>query len=127
MLILKIRFSCLPILLDATFRDVCPIVRVTIPNPTSGETPIKFTHACFPPIYSYTITSASLSINLLSNESVRKFTYVSFFSDIQWIVGSTKHQQEFMYFIPTSISSGANPQHFKLDNLIFHKCWVLNC
>jgi len=42
-------FSCLATLLDATFRTACPTVKAPTPKPTSGETPVKSTHSCFPP------------------------------------------------------------------------------
>jgi len=74
--------SCLATLLDATFRVVCHTVKGPTPNPTSGETPVKSTQACFPPTHPYIITSAGLSVDLLSNGSVRKFTNASFFTHI---------------------------------------------
>ena len=75
-------FSCLVTLLDATFRAACPTIKGPAPNPTSGETLVKSTQSCFPPTHSYTITSADLSVDLLSSGSVRKFTGASFFTDI---------------------------------------------
>jgi len=74
-------FSCLTTLLDATFRDACPIIKSSAPNPTSGKTLIKFTHACFPLTHAYTITYAGLSVDLLSSRSVSKFTCVFFFTN----------------------------------------------
>jgi len=64
-------FSCLVTLLDAAFRAECPTVKAPTLKPTSGETSVKSTHACFPPTHPYTITSACLSVDLLSNGSVK--------------------------------------------------------
>jgi len=75
-------FSCSATLLDAAFRAACPTVKGPTPNPTSGETPVKSTQACFPPTHPYTIISAGLSVDLLSSGSVRKFIRTSFFTDI---------------------------------------------
>ena len=81
MLIVRTRFLMFATLLDAAFRVACPTVKGLTPNPTSGETPVKSTHACFPPTHPYTITSAGLSVDLLSNGPVMKFIDVSFFTD----------------------------------------------
>ena len=75
-------FSCLATLLDAALRAACPTVKGLTPNPTSGETLVKSTQACFPPTHPYTIASAGLRVDLLSSGSVRKFTCASFFTDI---------------------------------------------
>jgi len=74
-------FSCLTTLLDEGFKAVCHTVKGPTPKPTSGETPVKSTHACFPPTYPYTITFASLSADILFWGWVRKYTGTSFFSD----------------------------------------------
>ena len=66
----------------AAFRVACPTVKCPTPNPTSSETPVKSTQACFPPTHPYTIPSAGLSVDLLSSGSVRKFTGAFFFNDI---------------------------------------------
>jgi hypothetical protein len=83
-------FSCLATLLDAAFRAACPTVKGLTPNPTSGETPVKSTQAWFPPTYSYTITSADLSVDLLSSGSVRKFTGASFITDTPTRLNTSK-------------------------------------
>jgi hypothetical protein len=57
-------------------------VKVPVPNSTSGETPVKSTHACFPPTHPYTITSAGLRVYCPSRGSVKKFTGAFFFTDI---------------------------------------------
>jgi len=41
-------FSCLTTLLDAAFRAACPTIKGPTPNPTNGETPVKFIQARFP-------------------------------------------------------------------------------
>ena len=74
--------SCLTNLLETTLRIVYPMVKVSILNLTNSETPVKSTHACFPPTYSYTITSASWRVDRHSCGSVKKFTGASFFADI---------------------------------------------
>ena len=63
-------FSCLTTLFDAAFKAACPKVKDLTSNPTSGETPVKSTQACFPPTHPYTITSTDLSVDLLSSRSV---------------------------------------------------------
>jgi len=65
-------FSCLATLFDAYFKAACPTVKASTPNPTSGETLIKFTHACFSPTHMYTITSVDLSVDLLVSQEVYK-------------------------------------------------------
>jgi len=81
LIVRKKTFSCLVTLLDAAFRAACPTVKDLTPSPTSGETSVKSTHASFPPTHQYTITSPSLSDDLLSSRSVEKFTDASFFAD----------------------------------------------
>jgi len=49
-------FSSLANLLDPTFLAAFPTVKISTSNPTSGETPVKFTHACYSPTHPYTIT-----------------------------------------------------------------------
>jgi hypothetical protein len=41
------------------------ILSHSLPNPTSGETPVKSTQTCFPPIHSYTITSVGLRVSMV--------------------------------------------------------------
>jgi len=65
----------------SAFRVVYHTEKAPTPNPISGKTLIKFTHACFPPTHPYTITSACLSVDLLSIESIKKLTDASFFID----------------------------------------------
>ena len=79
-------FSCLAILLDATLKAACPTLKAPVPNPTSGEIPVKSTHACFPPTHPYTITSARRSVNLSSSGPDNKFTGASFFTDTVAVV-----------------------------------------
>ena len=81
MLIVGHNFSCLTTLFDVTFMAACPTVKGPTPNPTSGETPVKSTHACFSPTNLYTITFAGLSVDLLSSGLVKKFIDASFFTD----------------------------------------------
>jgi len=45
MLIVRTRFLVFGHL-DAALRVVCATIKGPTPNPTSGETPIKSTHAC---------------------------------------------------------------------------------
>ncbi|MCI39107.1 hypothetical protein A2U01_0060336, partial [Trifolium medium] len=58
-------------------RAACPTIKSSVVNPTSGETPVKSTQACFPP----TQSSPSLNVDLPSNGPVKKFTDASFFTD----------------------------------------------
>jgi len=81
MLIVRTRFLMFCHFAWRIFRVVYPTVKGPTPNPTSGETSIKSTHACFPPTHPYTISSTGLSVDLLSSGSVRKFTDASFFTD----------------------------------------------
>jgi len=73
---------CIPTRIENYVTMVCPTVKGPTPNPTSVETSVKSTQACFPPSHPYTITSAGLSVDLLSSGSVKKFTDASFFTDI---------------------------------------------
>jgi len=75
-------------LFDAAFKVVYPTIKGPTPNLTSGETPVKFTHACFPPTYLYTITSTSLSVDLLSCGLVKKDA--SFFTDTPTCLNTSK-------------------------------------
>ncbi|KAK2368527.1 hypothetical protein QL285_081715 [Trifolium repens] len=77
----KHAFSCLTTLFEAAFRAAYPAIKSLVLNPTSGETPVKSTQTCFPPIQPYTRTSAGLSVDLPSCGSVKKFTGASFFTD----------------------------------------------
>jgi len=98
-------FSCLAILFDAAFRDASPTVKVSTLNPTSGETPCK---SCFPPTHPYSITYASLSIDLLSSGSVRKFTCTSFFTSTSARLNISKKsflKKSYMYLKPKTCYS----------------------
>ena len=91
-------FSCLATLLDAAFRAACPTVKALTSNPTCGETSVKSTHACFPPTHPYTITSACLSVDLLSCRSIRKFIGASFFTDTLVHLNISKNTSLTNYF-----------------------------
>jgi hypothetical protein len=90
-------------LLEPTLRASCPTVKSPTHNTTSGETPIKTTQTCFPPIHQYTRTSARRSVDLPSCGSVKKFTSVSFFTEISAclkISKSTSLTKSCMYLKP---------------------------
>jgi len=73
-------FSCLVTLLDAVLRVVCPTIKALILNFISGETPVKFIHACCP-THLYTWTSLGLSADLSSCGLDKKFTDAHFFTN----------------------------------------------
>ncbi|GAU26182.1 hypothetical protein TSUD_354040 [Trifolium subterraneum] len=50
----------------AALRAARPTVKSPTPSPTSGETPVKSTQACFPPTHPNTRTSAGRSVDLAS-------------------------------------------------------------
>lgn len=74
-------FSYLATLLKAVLSVVCLIVKLPVLSPTSGETPIKSTHACFPYTDIYTRAYVGLRVDFLSCGPVKKFTGASFFTD----------------------------------------------
>jgi hypothetical protein len=75
-------FSCFTILLKTILRVACPTVKASVLNPTSGDTPVKSTHACFSPIHSCMITSAGNICRFKSRSYVdrSKSSHALFFS-----------------------------------------------
>lgn len=79
--LLEHAFSCLTILLEKNLWAVCPTKKPPVLSTAIGETPIKSTNACFPPIHPYPKTHVGLRVDLLSHGSVKKFTGASFFTN----------------------------------------------
>ncbi|KAL4588443.1 hypothetical protein LXL04_001333 [Taraxacum kok-saghyz] len=77
---------------EAAFKAACPIVKPAFLRPTRGETPVRSTQACFPPIYPKTKISAGLRVDLPSNGSVRKLTGASFLADIPGHLNTSKRK-----------------------------------
>jgi hypothetical protein len=65
-------FSCL----------VCPTIKVSVINLTSGKIPIKSTHACFSPTHMYTFTFADLRVDFPSCGLIKKNSQMLFLTDI---------------------------------------------
>jgi hypothetical protein len=85
-------------------------------NPTSKDTPVKSTHAYFPPTHPYTKISVGLSVDLLSSESVKKFTCVSFFTDDITNKVMSVFEGVFLYFIFSNLE-GFIKNKIKIDRL----------
>ncbi|KAL4577430.1 hypothetical protein LXL04_013539 [Taraxacum kok-saghyz] len=75
---------------EAAFKAACPIVKPSFLKPTRGETPVRSTQSCFPPIHPKTKISAGLRVDLPSNGSVRKLTGASFLADIPARLNTSK-------------------------------------
>jgi hypothetical protein len=95
-------FSCFATLYEAAFKADCPIVKPRLLNPTRGETPVRSTHACFPPTHPKTKTSAGLSVDLPSIGSVKKFTGASFLTEIPTRLNISK-RTSITFFVESSI------------------------
>jgi hypothetical protein len=103
-------------LLEAVLRAVCPTVKSPMVNPTSGDTPVKSTHACFPLTHPYTKISVCLSVDLPFGESVKKFTCVSFFTDDITNKVMSVIEGVFLYFIFSNLE-GFIKNKIKIDRL----------
>ncbi|KAL4558242.1 hypothetical protein LXL04_036440 [Taraxacum kok-saghyz] len=75
---------------EAAFKAACPIVKPSFLKPTRGETPVRSTQACFPPIHPKTKISAGLRVDLPSNGSVKKLTAASFLEEIPTRLNTSK-------------------------------------
>ncbi|KAL4589777.1 hypothetical protein LXL04_002687 [Taraxacum kok-saghyz] len=75
---------------EAAFKAACPIVKPSFLKPTRGETPVRSTQACFPPIHPKTKISAGLRVDLPSNGSVKKLTGASFLAEIPARLNTSK-------------------------------------
>ena len=75
-------FSRFTTLYEADFKSSCPTVKPRILKHKRGETPVRSTHACFPPTHPNTKTYAGLSVDLPSNGLVKKVTSGSFLAEI---------------------------------------------
>ncbi|KAL4557477.1 hypothetical protein LXL04_035657 [Taraxacum kok-saghyz] len=75
---------------EAAFKAAWPIVKLSFLKPTRGETPVRSTQACFPPIHPKTKISAGLRVDLPSNGSVKKLTDASFLAEIPARLNTSK-------------------------------------
>lgn len=64
-------FLCLTILLEETLRIVYPTLKSLVLSSTSGETPVKSTHECFPFTHPYTRIFVGLCVDLSSCRPVK--------------------------------------------------------
>ncbi|MFS7972086.1 hypothetical protein Hanom_Chr09g00840641 [Helianthus anomalus] len=67
-------FTCLATLPASALVIARPATNPWSLIPTRGDTPVKSTHACFPPSHPKTRMSADRSVDLPSKGSVKKFT-----------------------------------------------------
>ncbi|KAL4570689.1 hypothetical protein LXL04_026349 [Taraxacum kok-saghyz] len=75
---------------EAAFKAAWPIIKPSFLKPTRGETPVRSTQACFPPIHPKTKISAGLRVDLPSSGSVKKLTGASFLADIPARLNTSK-------------------------------------
>ncbi|KAL4578318.1 hypothetical protein LXL04_014439 [Taraxacum kok-saghyz] len=75
---------------EAAFKAAWPIIKLSFLKPTRGETPVRSTQACFPPIHPKTKISAGLRVDLPSSGSVKKLTGASFLADITARLNTSK-------------------------------------
>ncbi|KAL4589317.1 hypothetical protein LXL04_002223 [Taraxacum kok-saghyz] len=75
---------------EVAFKVAWPIVKPSFLKPTRGETPVRSTQACFPPIHPKTKISAGLRVDLPSNGSVKKLTGASFLAEIPARLNTSK-------------------------------------
>ncbi|KAL4576570.1 hypothetical protein LXL04_012666 [Taraxacum kok-saghyz] len=83
-------WSTTSVAVEAAFKAACPIVKPSFLKPTRGETPVRSTQACFPPIHPKTKISAGLRVDLPSNGSVKKLTGASFLAEIPARLNTSK-------------------------------------
>ncbi|KAL4584369.1 hypothetical protein LXL04_008969 [Taraxacum kok-saghyz] len=75
---------------ETAFKAACPIVKPSFLKPTRGETPVRSTQACFPPIHPKTKISPGLRVDLPSNGSLKKLTGASFLAEIPARLNTSK-------------------------------------
>ncbi|KAL4582492.1 hypothetical protein LXL04_007042 [Taraxacum kok-saghyz] len=75
---------------EAAFKAAWPTINPSFLKPTRGETPVRSTQACFPPIHPKTKISAGLRVDLPSSGSVKKLTGASFLADIPARLNTSK-------------------------------------